>query len=76
MRYSRKRRACADADAADTGWISPVYHGNAAETDLKPVGDINEMLILGGMYLPPANLHSRERCRCKYESVKSLEYND
>lgn len=46
-----KTARCADADAADTGWISPLYHGNEAETDLKPVGDINEMLILDGIYL-------------------------
>ncbi|MBY0321641.1 MAG: hypothetical protein K2X72_23160 [Reyranella sp.] len=25
---------------ADAGWISPLYHGNEAETDLKPVGDV------------------------------------
>ena len=26
--------------------ILPLYHGNGAETDLKPVGDIDEMPIL------------------------------
>jgi hypothetical protein len=30
---------------ADAGCILPLYHGNAAETDLKPVGDIAERLI-------------------------------
>jgi hypothetical protein len=66
-------RARADADAADTGWISPVYHGNEAETDLKLVGEISGMAILIGMFLPSANLHSTECCICKYETVKSLE---
>jgi len=46
--------------------ILPLYHGNAAETDLKPVGDIDERPILSGFYLLPANLHSRECCRCNY----------
>lgn len=36
MRHSRKRRTL----MADAGWISPLYHGNEAETDLKPVGDV------------------------------------
>ena len=66
-------RTGADADAADTGWISPLYHGNEAETDLKPVGDVDEMLILADIYSVPANLHSRERCRCKYRIAKSLD---
>lgn len=35
MRYSQKRRTL----LADAGWILPLYHGNEAETDLKPVGD-------------------------------------
>jgi hypothetical protein len=30
---------------ADAGCILPLYHGNAAETDLKPVGDIAARLI-------------------------------
>jgi hypothetical protein len=30
---------------ADAGCILPVYHGNEAETDFKPVGDVDEMLI-------------------------------
>jgi len=51
---------------AYAGCILPVYHGNEAETDLKSVGDIDETLILGGFYLLPANLHSRECCRCNY----------
>jgi hypothetical protein len=55
--------------------ILPLYHGNAAETDLKPVGDIDERPILSGFYLLPANLHSRECCRCNYVWVNSLEYN-
>jgi hypothetical protein len=55
MRYSRKRRARRDGDAADTGWISPLYHGNEAETDLKLVGGINGMMILAGIYLPSGN---------------------
>ena len=25
---------------ADAGGVAPLYHGNEAETDLKPVGDI------------------------------------
>jgi len=66
-------RARADAEAADTGWISPIYHGNEAETDLNLVGEIGGMLILVGMFLPSANLHSTECCICKYETVKSLE---
>jgi len=49
MRHSRKRHTLlADAgwiSLADAGWISPLYHGNEAETDLKPVGDIAERPI-------------------------------
>jgi hypothetical protein len=30
---------------ADADCILPVYHGNEAETDLKPVGDADETLI-------------------------------
>jgi hypothetical protein len=35
---------------ADTGCISPLYHGNEAETDLMPVGDVE--LIAGFGVLP------------------------
>ena len=66
-------RARADADAADTGWISPVYHGNEAETDLKLVGEVSGVTILVGLFLLPANLHSPECCICKHKTVKSLE---
>jgi len=40
---------------ADAGWILPVYHGNEAETDLKPVGDVDVMPILRGLYSIQAN---------------------
>jgi hypothetical protein len=58
---------------AYAGCILPLYHGNEAETDLKPVGDIDERPILSGFYLLPANLHSRECCRCNYDRLKYLE---
>ena len=58
---------------AYAGCILPIYHGNEAETDLEPVGDIDERPIFRSLYLHSANLHSRERCRCKYRFVKSLE---
>jgi hypothetical protein len=45
MRHSRKRRTL----IAHAGWILPVYHENEAETDLKPVGDTDGMLILNGL---------------------------
>jgi hypothetical protein len=61
---------------ADADCILPVYHGNEAETDLKPVGDADETLIFHTLYLLPANLHSRECCRCNYGPVKCLESNN
>jgi hypothetical protein len=42
---------------AYAGCILPLYHGNEAETDLKPVGDVDERLFFRGLYLRPANLH-------------------
>src|SRR5262245_10228228 len=48
MRDSRKRRTL----MADAGWILPLYHGNAAETDLKPVDDVDWISVFGQFACP------------------------
>jgi hypothetical protein len=54
---------------AYAGCISPLYHGNEAETDLKLVGDIDEKLICQWFLPTPSKfalagmLQMRVRCR-------------